>query len=201
MRSALVMARSGRRPGGADTRQMILDAARSQFAEQSYDAVSMRAVARSAGVDPALVHHYFDGKSELFAEVLQLPLDPAAVLPGVLDGEIEQLGERITRFFLGLWESPQTGSRMALAIRSAIASEEGAARLGDFVGREIMVRLAVHLPGDRSPLRSSLVGSQLIGIGVARYLVRLGPLAACSVDEVVAIVAPTLQRYLTGDLP
>ncbi len=195
------MARTGRRPGNVDTRQAILDVARAQFAEFGYDGVSLRGVARAAGVDPALVHHYFDGKSGLFADVLALPLDPAAVLPFILEGDQLELGERIIRFFLGLWESPETGPRMAAAIRGALSSEEGSVRLGAFFVREVMQRVAAQLQVDRPMLRASLTGSQLIGVAVARYLVRAGPLVEASTEEIVAAVAPTLQRYLTGDLP
>lgn len=195
------MARTGRRPGNADTRQQILDVARAQFAELGYDGVSLRGVARAAGVDAALVHHYFEGKSGLFADVTQLPLDPAAVLPMVLSGEVDQLGERLLRFFLGLWESPETGPRMRAAMRTALASEEASTRLGDFIVREVITRVAATLGSDRPELRAALTGSQLVGLGVGRYLVQAGPLTAASIEEIVAAMAPTVQRYLTGDLP
>jgi len=195
------MARTGRRPGNADTRQQIVDVARAQFAEQGYDAVSLRAVARGAGVDPALIHHYFDGKSGLFAEVLQLPLDPATVLPAVLSGDLDRLGERLLRFFLELWESPETGPRMRAAVRAALSSEQASARLGDFVVREVLGRLADRLGSDRALLRATLTGTQLIGLAVVRYLVQAGPLRQASIEQIVAAVAPTLQRYLTGRLP
>ncbi|CAN5330025.1 TetR family transcriptional regulator [soil metagenome] len=194
------MARTGRRPAGTDTRALILDAAREQFAQTGYDAVSLRGIARAAGVDPALVHHYFDGKSALFAEVLEFPVSPASVLPHILDGDLDELGERLVRFFLGLWQSPETGPRMAAAIRTALSSEAGSAALSGFVVREIMHRVAARLGPDRPLLRTSLVGSQLVGLGVARYLVRIEPLVSASDEEVVAAVAPTLQRYLTGEL-
>lgn len=194
------MARTGRRPAGADTRAVILDVARAEFARTGYDAVSLRSIARAAGVDPALVHHYFDGKSGLFAEVLQFPIDPATVLPQILDGELDQLGERLVGFYLGLWESPETGPGMAAAVRAALTSDAGAAALGAFVVREVMQRLAALVGPDRPLLRASLVGSQLVGLGVARYLVRLEPMVSASVEDLVAAVAPTIQRYLTGEL-
>ncbi|MBA2389702.1 MAG: TetR/AcrR family transcriptional regulator [Geodermatophilaceae bacterium] len=194
------MARTGRRPGNADTRQAILDVARTQFAELGYEGVSLRGIARAAGVDAALVHHYFDGKSGLFAEVMQLPLDPAVALPGVLDGDVEQLGERLLRFFLALWESPETGPRMRAAIRTALSSEEASTRLGHFVVQEILGRLATRLGSDQAMTRATLTGTQLIGLAVARYLVQADPLIRMSVEEIVAAVAPTLQGYLTGDL-
>lgn len=195
------MARTGRRPGNVDTRQLILDAASAQFAELGYDGVSLRAVARAAGVDPALVHHYFDGKSGLFADVMQLPVDPAAMILVLLDGDPQELGERIVRLFLSLWDSPETGPRMAAAIRGALSSEEGSARLGAFFVREVMQRVAGQLGVDRPLLRAALTGSQLVGLAVMRYLIRAEPLVAASTEQIVAAMAPTLQRYLTGDLP
>ncbi|MGI8691362.1 MAG: TetR family transcriptional regulator [Geodermatophilaceae bacterium] len=195
------MARTGRRRGNVDTKRQIVDVARAQFAELGYDGVSLRGIARAAGVDPALVHHYFDGKSGLFADVMQLPVDPALALPIVLDGELDQLGERLLRFFIGLWESPETGPRMRAAFRTALSSEESSRRLGDFVAREIMTRLAARLDSDRPQLRATLTGSQLIGLAVGRYLVQVDPLTQASVEELVTATAPTLQRYLTGPLP
>jgi len=195
------MARTGRRRGNVDTKRQIVDVARAQFAELGYDGVSLRGIARAAGVDPALVHHYFDGKSGLFADVMQLPVDPALALPIVLDGELDQLGERLLRFFIGLWESPETGPRMRAALRTALSSEESSRRLGDFVAREIMTRLAARLDSDRPQLRATLTGSQLIGLAVGRYLVQVDPLTQASVEELVTATAPTLQRYLTGPLP
>ncbi|MBA2552666.1 MAG: TetR/AcrR family transcriptional regulator [Geodermatophilaceae bacterium] len=196
-----MMARTGRRRGNVDTKRQIVDVARAQFAELGYDGVSLRGIARAAGVDPALVHHYFDGKSGLFADVMQLPVDPALALPIVLDGELDQLGERLLRFFIGLWESPETGPRMRAAFRTALSSEESSRRLGDFVAREIMTRLAARLDSDRPQLRATLTGSQLIGLAVGRYLVQVDPLTQASVEELVTATAPTLQRYLTGPLP
>lgn len=110
------MGRTGRRRGNAGTRQQILDIARTQFADLGYEGVSLRGIARAAGVDPALVHHYFDGKSGLFADVMQLPLDPAVALPAVLSGDVDRLGERLLRFFLSLWESPDTGAADARGV-------------------------------------------------------------------------------------
>lgn len=195
------MARTGRRRGNVDTRADILAAARAQFAEQGYDGASLRGIARAAGVDPALVHHYFAGKSGLFAEVMQLPADPAAVLPAVLEVDAAELGATVLRFFLGLWEEPHSGPQMLTWIRSSLASEEGTARLREFVVGEVLRRIAGRLPDTRhAEQRAALAASQLIGLAIGRYLIRVPPLAAASVDELVAQVGPTLQRYLTGTL-
>lgn len=195
------MARTGRRPGNVDTRGLIVAAARTQFAEGGYDGVSLRAVARAAGVDPALLHHYFAGKSALFAEVMALPVDPAVALPLVLRGPPAELGERLVRFFLSLWEAPETGPQMATWVRSSLASEEGARRLREFVAREVLGRVVGALPPDQqSPRRAGLVAAQLAGLGVARYLLRIGPVAEATVEQLVADVGPVVQGYLTGQL-
>lgn len=195
------MARTGRRPGNVDTRAEILAAARDQFARSGYDQTSLRGVARAAGVDPALVHHYFSGKSALFAEVMQVPVDPAAVLPAVLAAGPEQLGGALIRFFLDLWESPQSGPQMLAWVRSSLASDEGSVRLREFIFGEVLRRVAGHLPDQPAAQhRAALAASQLIGLAVGRYLVRVPPLAAASIEDLVAQVGPTLQRYLTGEL-
>lgn len=195
------MARTGRRRGNVDTRADILAAARVQFAERGYDGASLRGIARAAGVDPALVHHYFAGKSGLFAEVMQLPVNPAEVLPVLLDVDVADLGATFLRFFLGLWEEPRSGPQMLAWIRSSLASEDGTARLREFVGGEVLRRIAGRLPdAGQAELRAALAASQLIGLAIGRYLIRVPPLVVVSVDELVAQVGPTLQRYLTGPL-
>ncbi|CAN5874246.1 TetR family transcriptional regulator [soil metagenome] len=196
------MARTGRRPGNVDTRAQILAVARAHFAELGYDGVSLRGIARTAGVDPALLHHYFAGKSALFAEVMQLPVDPAVALPMALRGPLEGLGERLVRFFLGLWESPDTRPQMLTWFRSSLATEEGAQRLREFVTREVLSRVIAAVPAEqRSQRRTALVGAHLAGLGVGRYLIRLGPLAEATVDQLVAEVGPVLQHYLIAPLP
>lgn len=191
------MGRTGRRPGPADTRADILAAARDQFAERGYDGASLRGIARAAGVDPALVHHYFAGKSALFAEVMQLPADPAVVLPAVLRGPPEQLGERLVGFFLGLWESPETGPQMLTWFRSSLATETGSTRLREFVTREVLGRVLDAMPA-RDPRGTALAAAQLAGLGVGRYVLRIAPLAEADVAELVTEVGAVLQHYLTG---
>src|SRR6266566_170590 len=102
------MARTGRRPGNQDTREAILAAAREAFAERGYDRVSIRAIATSAGVDPALVHHYFGTKDQLFLATVDAPIDPGEILPKILAGERDELPERLVRTFLSVWDHPVT---------------------------------------------------------------------------------------------
>jgi AcrR family transcriptional regulator len=194
------MARTGRRPGASGTREAILAAAREGFAELGFSGTSVRAVAARAGVDPALVHHYFGTKDELFAAALELPFDPAAIAPSLLEGGPEGLGERLIRFFLQVWEQPEGQVRFQAILRSAVTQDAAAGLLRDFVTRQILGRVAAALDEPDASLRASLVGSQLVGLGVLRYIVGVEPLASADPETVVAAVAPTLQRYLTGDL-
>lgn len=190
--------RTGRRTGGTDTRGAILAAARASFSERGYDATSLRQVARDAGVDPSLVSHYFGGKDALFAEALRLPLRPADVVSGIVEGDLDGLGERIARTFLTLWDRPETRDPLLGLIRSAMTHDLAAEMLRGFVTEALLGRIAATLGAPDARLRTSLVGSQLVGVAMLRYVVRIEPLASADVDAVVAWVAPTLQRYLTG---
>jgi len=194
------MARTGRRPGGGGTRDAILDAARETFAERGYDGATVRVVAARAGVDPALVHHYFGTKDALFAAAMELPFDPAAVVPVLLGPGLDGLGERLVRFFLRVWDEPAPRARIQAILSSALTYEAAATLLREFVTREILGRVAAAVAAPDAELRASLVGSQLVGLGILRYLVRVEPLASADTETVVAAVAPTIQRYLTGEL-
>lgn len=194
------MARTGRRPGESGSRDAILTAARTSFAEAGYDGATIRGIARGAGVDPALVHHFFGTKEQIFVAAMELPLDPAAVLPELLAGPADAMGERVVRFFLSVWDSPVTGPSALAVLRSAIRHERAAALLRGFVGREVISRLAAQVDRPDPQLRATLVGSQLVGLAMARYVIRIEPLASAAQDAVVAAVAPTVQRYLTADL-
>jgi AcrR family transcriptional regulator len=190
------MPRTGRRPGTGGTREKILAAARRHFAEAGYDNATIRAIAGAAGVDPALVLHYFGSKEGIFRAAVNAPIDPGEFLPRLLDPGLDGLGERLVLFFLATWDSP-TGSPLLGVIRSVITSEMAAALLRDFVSREILGRLAERLELDRPELRASLAASQLIGMAMLRYVVRVEPLASAAPADVAAWLGPTLQRYFT----
>jgi AcrR family transcriptional regulator len=195
------MARTGRRPGNQDTREAILAAARQAFADRGYDGASIRHIATSAGVDPALVHHYFGAKDRLFLATMQAPIDPAKILPQVLAGGVDGLGERIVRMFLSVWDSP-AGTTAAALLRSAVSHDWSARMLREFLTTQIMRRAMKTLDLDpaEAPLRASLVASQMMGLAMARYILKVEPLTSASPDVVVAAVAPTIQRYLTEPL-
>lgn len=196
--------RSGRRPGQQNTRQAILAAAREAFGERGYDGATIRAIADGAGVDPALVHHYFGTKQRLFLATVQPPIDPAEVIPRVVAGGAEGLGARLAETFLSVWEDPVTGPAFEALLRGAFSNRVSERLVREFfavqVVRTAIQQLSLTVPADEVPLRAGLVGSQLFGLAVTRYILRFEPLASTPRAVVVAAVAPNLQRYLTGDL-
>jgi AcrR family transcriptional regulator len=183
----------GRRPGSSDSREQILAAARARFAAVGYDRTRIRDVASDAGVDPALVHYFFKTKDGLFAAVMELPVRPAEVIAPVLAEGIDGLGERLLRQVLTIWDDPGNRAALLAMLRGAGARPEAATALREFLLREVIGRVAA-VAGD--PLRANLVGSQVVGLIVARYVVQVQPLAGLEREEVVRLVAPTLQRYL-----
>ncbi|WP_435207331.1 TetR family transcriptional regulator [Micromonospora sp. bgisy143] len=194
--------RTGRRPGNPDTREAILDAARATFAERGFDAAPIRAIAATAGVDPALVHHYFGTKDQLFRAAMNFPVDPAELLPGVLAGDQDRVGERLVRTFVGIWDSPAGSAGVAL-VRSVLNSEWTARLLREFVTTQVLRRVLDQLDVDPAevPMRGSLVATQLIGLAMIRHVVRLEPVASADPEILVATIGPSVQRYLTGPLP
>jgi AcrR family transcriptional regulator len=179
----------------------VLDAAREAFAEKGFDGATIRGIATAAGVDPALVHHYFGTKDALFLAAVEAPADPADLLPEVLAGDQDGLGERILRMFLQVWDGPIQSAGLAL-VRSAVANEWTARLLREFLVTRVIRRVVGTLdvaPEERE-VRGSLVASQLVGLVMARYVLRIEPLASASRESLVAALAPTLQRYLTGEV-
>ena len=187
----------GRPADGGDRRTAILSAAREQFAATGYAAASVRGIARQAGVDPALVHHYFGTKEQVFVAAMQLPFQPGEMLPQVLAGDPDGLGERLVRLFLGAWDSPEFRAPMLGMLRSAMTGEQGAAMLREFVGTALIGRVAEAL-GPVDPLRVQAAAAQMVGVVILRHVIRLEPLASASVDDVVALIAPAVQRHLLG---
>jgi AcrR family transcriptional regulator len=199
-----VVRRTGRRPGNPDTRGLILESAREAFGERGYDGASIRQIATGAGVDPALVHHYFGTKEQLFLAVVRPPIDPATLIPKILDGDPDQLGERIVGTFVSVWENPTSGAAFRSLIRGAVAHPATGRLVKEFFARQVIRRVARQAPtgidAAEVPWRASLVASQLFGLALTRYILEFDPLASQPPDAVVAAVAPTIQRYLTGDI-
>lgn len=190
--------RLGRRPGGADTRGVVLEAARAEFAARGYEKASIRGIARAAGVDSALVHHYFGTKDQLFRAALDFPLDPRFILDQILTGDREHVGERIARFALTLWQDPEIRDRLMATVRGAATNDQVAELLRGFMTRELISVAAERLEVPDPMLRAELVMSQLVGLAMARHVIGVQPLASTGIEELVALVGPTLQRYLTS---
>ena len=189
----------GRRGAGADTRAALLVAAKAVFAEFGYDNATVRMIAARADVDPAMVNHWFGGKQGLFAAAMELPIDPAQVVDTVLEGDMDTVAERVIRTFVTVWDT--TGAAGFAALVRSVSSHDLAARmLREFVTSVLFGPVAEALRVDRPDLRAALCGSQIVGLGMMRYVVKLDPLASADVETVVAAIAPNLQRYLTEDL-
>jgi AcrR family transcriptional regulator len=193
--------RPGRRPGNPDTREAVLAAARAAFAERGYDGATIRGIATAAGVDPALVHHYFGNKDKLFLAAVEAPADPDELLPAVLASPRDELGAALVRMVLRLWDGPARPAGLAL-LRSAVSNEWTAKLLREFLVSKVLRKVVSTLGFDPDvrAARASLVASQIMGLVMARYVLRLEPLASASPESLVAAMGPTVQRYLTGDV-
>lgn len=188
--------RAGRRPGNPDTRATIVAAAGAEFAAKGYDAVSMRAIARVAGVDPSLLNHYFGSKDDLLLAWLDIPFDPRALIPSLTREGVDGLGARIATTFLTVWDKPENQPRMVAMLRAVLSSEASVDVFGNRLVPMVLgpISQAVDAPDGR--LRAQYVVSHLLGLAVARYVLRLEPLASTPASEVAGRIAPTLQRYL-----
>ncbi len=186
------MARTGRRPGPGRTREKILAAARSQFAKSGFESTTIRGIAAGAHVDPKLVLHYFESKEGIFQAAMDFPFDPAQAIPELLRPGLDGLGVRLARFFIDIWDSP-AGVRAHAIVRSMVTSESAAALMRDFVSREILARVAQALELDHPQVRASLAASQLIGLAMLRYVVKVEPLASAPPAKLAAWIGPTLH--------
>lgn len=190
----------GRRPGAPDTRAEVLAAARTSFAEKGFRGTTIRAVAASAGVDPALVHHYFGTKDDLFVAALQIPVDPREILAPVVAAGPDGAGERLLRTFLGVWDDPDLQPGL-VALARTVLNEDGARLLKEGFVPVVVFPVLGGLVADRPEVRIPLVVSQVVGLIVARYVVALPPMVEMPAEDVVARIGPVIQHYLTGDLP
>ena len=190
------MPRTGRRRGSVGTRDKILTEARSQFGEAGFGGTTIRRIAAGAGVDPALVPHYFGSKEGVFLAAVQFPADPAEFIPRLLEPGIDGLGERLALFFLEMWDSPAGASLLGL-VRSVVSSELAADLMREFVTREVLGPLAAAIKADQPQLRASLVATQMIGLAILRYVIKVEAVKRASPAELARWIGPNIQRYLT----
>ncbi len=191
----------GRRPAGSDTRAAIVAAARAEFAERGYEAASMRSVARRAGVDPALVRHYFPDRADLFAvSVLPAAANPLDVAARIVRGGLPGIGERLLTEVLTLW-SADDGEGFRAAVGLMAGGIDRPQALLAYLGRTVFEQIGRLVAPDEAPLRVGLMASQVAGLLMMRYVVRLEPVGSMSIEQLAAAVGPTIDRYLTGPLP
>jgi AcrR family transcriptional regulator len=190
--------RRGRRPGGTDTKEALVAAAREVFIEQGFNGATVRAIATKAGVDAAMVNHWFGGKEGLFAEaVLKLPFNPSEIVKDLLTADPDHIGEAIVHRFVTTWDDTGGGVFTAL-MRSITSHEEAAMMLRDFFFKHIFKHVIGSMAPDNHEFRATLVATQIVGMGMVRYVAKFEPFASADVATVSAAVAPTLQRYITG---
>lgn len=197
-------ARKRGRPKGSTTgttKAAILKAASKEFSHAGYEAASLRSVARRAGVDPALVHHYFKDKDDLFVQTMHIPVNPGEIIAQAATAPLDQMGEALIRALLTTWRKPAFRTAATAMIRGLISSSSATKILRPFLQKEIFSRLGSRLPEESAEPRVALVASQIIGLIVARYIIDLEPLASMDDEQVIELVAPAIQRYLTGELP
>jgi AcrR family transcriptional regulator len=193
--------RPGRPSGSSDTRERILTSALELFARNGIDRTSIRAVAAGAGVDAALVHHYFGTKQQLFAAAIDIPVDPMTVLVPMREIPVSELGFTLPSVLLPLWDS-ELGAGLIARLRSLIAGADvSLARsfLEEVITAEVASR--VDNPPGTGMIRAQFFATQLMGVVMARYIVKVEPFASLPAEQIVQTIGPNLQRYLTGDLP
>lgn len=190
------MARTGRRPGQTQTRDEILAAARNQFAAKGYTGTTIRGIAAEAGVNPALVHHFFGSKDQVFVAALNLPFNPVVLVETVIDGPREEIGTRILRLFLSLWREPETRLPFFALLRSVANSPEVAAQMRQFMENAVLAKVAAAL--ELPPVRVTGAASQMIGLVMMRYVIGAEPLASATEEELVALISPVIQYYFDG---
>ena len=193
--------RRGRPPRteSGDTRDRILTTAREEFSERGYEKTSVRGIAKSAGVDPALVHHYFGTKEQVFEAAIEVAFAPAMDAPeAIADGPLDGVGERLTRFILGVWENPATRTPLLAILRSAVNNETAATVFRRLIAAQLLRRVAAQLNLPDAELRVELAAAQLVGCAMLRYVIKVEPLASADPEQIVARLAPVVQGHLTG---
>jgi AcrR family transcriptional regulator len=192
--------RTGRRPGESGTRDAILAAACERFQRDGYDGTTVRGVAAQAGVDAALVMHYFKTKGGLFAAAIRWPEDPQETVEYVTALGRDHVGSRAVARFVQIWDREGDRNPIIALLASAMRDAAAADMLRGFLQRQLLGQVVARIDADEPHLRANLVASQLVGLGVARYVLKLEPLASLPPERVVAAIAPRVQQYVTGPL-
>ena len=192
--------RAGRRRGNPDTRATILAAAESEFAAKGFDRASMRGIAKTAGVDPSLIYHYFASKDDVLLASLDVPFDPREVVPALTADGSADLGNRIVAQFVSIWDDEAKQTRLVAIVRAAVSSPTAQDMLTNGLVRMVLRPISEAIAAPDAGLRAQYVASQLLGLAMTRYVLRLEPLASAPAEAVVAWIGPTLQRYIDASL-
>ena len=184
------------------SRDAVLAAAKRRFAAEGYEKTTLRAIARDAHVDPSMVLYLFGSKADLFRESLRLIIDPDVLVAALKGGagDDADIGIRMVRTYLGIWEGPDTATSMRAMLQSATSNSDAHEAFRSFMQSYVLTAVSGVLGGDeQARLRAMLAASSLVGTALLRYVIAVPPLATLSPDEVVTLVAPTVTRYLTAD--
>lgn len=188
--------RSGRRPGQGETREVIIEAARGLFSERGYDGTTIRLVAATANVDPALIYHYFGSKQQLFVASMEIPFDWAGAFPALLGAPRDEIGERLVRLMLGFWEDPLIRPRFMGVVRSAATDPEAAAMVRRLLAEGPILALARAIGTPDGELRAMLAASHIMGVALLRYILRIEPLASANIETLARLIGPSVGAYL-----
>ncbi len=186
----------GRRPGNPDTRNVIVATARRLFADSGYDKTSVRDIAAAAGVDPALIRHYFGSKAELFRSTVGWPFEPAELSARIAGRDRGDIGARLTRVFFEAWEQPDSRASLLAILRGAATHEESTTLVRQFIQGQLYPQLAKPLKGSDTELRIDLAMAQLLGIAYLRHVLQVEPIASAPVDDLIARVTPIITAHL-----
>lgn len=168
------------------------------FADAGYDKTSVRDIAAAAGVDPALIRHYFGSKAELFRATMGWPFEPAEIAAQVMRSDRGEIGARLTRVFFGAWEQPDSRAPLLAILRGAATHEESATLVRQFIQGQLYREMASELSGPDAELRIDLAMAQLLGIAYLRYVLRVDPVASAPADELIARVTPVIEAHIAG---
>jgi AcrR family transcriptional regulator len=192
--------RRGRRQGEPVSRDAVLTAAKKRFALEGYEKTTLRAIAQDAHVDPSMVLYLFGSKEELFRESLRLIVDPEVLVAALTGDDDPDIGTRLVRTYLRIWETPDTAASMRAMLQSATSNTDAHEAFRGFMQNYVLTAVSGVLGGgEQARLRAMLAASQLVGTAMLRYIIEVPPLATLSADEVVKVIAPTVTRYLTAD--
>ncbi len=192
--------RTGRRPGSSTTQEQILEAARKLFLERGYQEATMRAIAKQAGVDASLIVHFFGSKLDLFAEAVTWPFEPDVEVPKLLADGRANVGRNLVELLLRTWDAEGSRNPVLTMLAASLTEPQAAEMLREFLRERLYGPLLDELESDQPDVRSNLVASQLVGLGLIRYIERMEPIASAKPADVIDWVAPTVQRYLAGKL-